>query len=249
MKIKLLSVLMFVILASGASAQSVDEILDKYFEAQGGKAKLQELKGIKMTAKVNQGGMDIPLEIVTLADGRQYVSFSVQGMTGWQNVFDGNTLWSTNFMTMKPEKSDAETTENFKVNIGDFPDPFLNYKEKGYTVELLGKETIEGTETFKIKLTRKPITVDGNKEENTAFYFIDAENYVTLLVEQEVKSGPMKGKISQTSMSDYQEVDGLLFPFTMGQGVKDMGSQPLQITKIELNPTIDSKTFQFPEGN
>lgn len=249
MKIKLLSFLLLVLISSGVQAQTVDEILEKYFEAQGGKEKLSAIQGVKMTAKVNQGGMEIPLEIVNLADGRQYVMFSVQGMTGWQSVYDGTSLWSTNFMTMKPEKSDAETTENFKTSLGDFPDPFLNYKSKGYTAELVGKETVDGSEAYKIKLTKKPLTVDGKKEENVSFYFIDTENYVTLMVEQEIKSGQMKGKISQSTMSDYQEVDGLLFPFSLTQGVKGEGAQPLTITKIELNPTVDNKAFQFPEGN
>lgn len=249
MKNRLLFTLFIFLLGTSLQAQTVDQILDKYFEALGGKEKLKSIKGIKMTAKLNQQGMEIPLEIVNLADGRQYVSFSIQGMSGWQNVYDGSTLWSTNFMTMKPEKSDAETTENFKTSLGDFPDPFLNYKAKGYTAELVGKETVDGTETYKIKLTKKPITVDGKKEDNVSFYFIDAENYVTLMVEQEIKSGQMKGQISQSTMSDYQEVDGLLFPFSMTQGVKGMGSQPLVISKIELNPSVDNKAFQFPEGN
>jgi hypothetical protein len=249
MKIKLLSFLLLVLISSGVQAQTVDEILEKYFEALGGKQKLEALKGVKMTGKLNQGGMEIPLEIVQLSDGKQYATFSVQGMNLWQNVYDGTTLWSTNFMTMKPEKSDAETTENFKTSLGDFPDPFLNYKAKGYSIELVGKETVDGSETYKIKLTRKPLTVDGKKEENIAFYYIDSENYVTLMVEQEIKSGQMKGSISQSTMSDYQEVDGLLFPFSLTQGLKGQGSQPLTITKIELNPTIDSKTLQFPEGN
>jgi outer membrane lipoprotein-sorting protein len=249
MKSKLLSFLLLVLISSGVQAQTVDEILEKYFEAQGGKEKLQAIKGIKMTAKVNQGGMEIPLEIVKLADGRQYIKFSVQGMTGWQNVYDGTSLWSTNFMTMKPEKSDSETTENFKTSLDDFPDPFLNYKSKGYTAELIGKETIDGSETYKIKFTKKPLTVDGKKEDNVSFYFIDTENYVTLMIEQEIKSGPMKGQVSQITMSDYQEVEGLLFPFSSTQGIKGSGSQPLTITKIELNPSVDSTTFQFPEGN
>lgn len=249
MKSRLLLTLFIFVLGTSLQAQTVDQILEKYFEAQGGKDKLKSLKGMKMTAKVNQGGMEIPLEIVNLADGRQYITFSVQGMNIWQNVYDGTSLWSTNFMTMKPEKSDAETTENFKLNIGDFPDVFLDYKTKGYTIELVGKETVDGSETFKLKLTRKPLTVDGKKEDNIAFYYIDTDNYVTLMVEQEVKSGQGKGMISQSTMSDYQEVDGLLFPFSMTQGFKGTPSNPLTITKIELNPTVDSKAFQFPEGN
>jgi hypothetical protein len=48
-------------------------------------------------------------------------------------------------------------------------------------------------------------------------------------------------------MSDYQEVNGLFFPFSLGQGVKGMGSQPITMTKIELNPQVDSKEFVFTE--
>nr|WP_290941296.1 hypothetical protein [Haliscomenobacter sp.] len=73
---------------------------------------------------------------------------------------------------MKAEKSDAEATEMFKTSLGDFPDPFLDYSAKGYKVELVGKETVEGTETFKVKLTKKPYTIEGKTEENVSFYFL-----------------------------------------------------------------------------
>lgn len=242
--------LLFVIaIATSVSiqGQTVDEILETYFENIGGKEKLAALKGMKMSASVNQGGMKIPIELYQMADGKQMTSITFQGKTIKQGVFDGETLWSTNFMTMKAEKSDAETTANMKLEMNDFPDSFLNYKEKGYTAELLGKETIDGTETFKIKLTKKPITVDGKKEENIEFYFFDTENFVPIAIHSEVKSGQAKGMISVVTMSDYDEVDGLYFPFSMSQGIKGQAGQPITIDKIELNPTVDAKEFAFPE--
>ena len=202
---------------------------------------------MKMTAKVNQQGMEIPLEIYQMKDGRQMTVINFQGKEIKQGVFDGETLWSHNFMTMKAEKSDAEQTANFKLNTNDFPDSFIDYKEKGYTVELIGKETIDGAETFKIKLVKEPIMVDGNQEEDISFYFFDTENFVPIAVQQEIKSGPAKGQTSETTMSDYQEVDGMYFPFSMTQGVKDGQSQPITIETIELNPTVDSSAFTFPE--
>ncbi len=232
---------------SFSHAQTAEEIINKYLTATGGVENWQKLEGVKMSAKVNQGGMDIPLDIFNLKDGRQMTVVTFQGKSIKQGVYDGTTLWSTNFMTMKPEKSDAETTENFKTALGDFPDPFLNYSAKGYKVELVGKETVEGTETFKIKLTKKPVLVEGKSEENVSFYFFDTEEFIPILVESEVKAGPAKGKISQITMSDYQEVNGLFFPFSLGQGVKGMGSQPITLTKIELNPQVDPKEFVFTE--
>lgn len=239
--------LALIVAASFSHAQTADEIINKYLTATGGVENWKKLEGVKMSAKVNQGGMDIPLDIFNLKDGRQMTVVTFQGKTIKQGVYDGTTLWSTNFMTMKAEKSDAESTEIFKTGLGDFPDPFLNYSAKGYKVELVGKETVEGTETFKIKLTKKPLVIEGKTEENVSFYFFDAEEFIPIMVESEIKVGPAKGKISQITMSDYQDVNGLFFPFSLGQGVKGMGSQPITLTKIELNPQVDPKEFVFTE--
>ncbi|MEO2053478.1 outer membrane lipoprotein-sorting protein [Flagellimonas beolgyonensis] len=234
-------------LALPIQAQTADEILQNYFENTGGLDAWKNLKGMKMTAKVNQGGMEIPLEIYNLKDGRQMTKITFQGKEIKQGVYDGETLWSHNFMTMKAEKSDAEQTANFKLNTNDFPDAFIGYKEKGYTVELLGKETIDGTETFKIKLVKEPLTIDGNPQDDISYYFFDVDNFVPIAVQSEIKSGPAKGQISEVTMSDYQEVDGMYFPFSMTQGVKDGQAQPITIVSIELNPTIDDAEFAFPK--
>ena len=153
-------------------------------------------------------------------------------------------------MNMKAEKSDAEATENFKKDIGDFPDPFLNYKSRGFKVELLGKETVDGTSTFKIKLTKSPIKVDGKETDNVIFYYFDTENFVPLMTEQEMKSGQMKGMVSVSKMSDYQEVNGVMFPFSIAQSVKgQQGAQTISVSAIEVNPKLDPTIFVFPVGN
>ena len=56
----------------------------------------------------------------------------------------------------------------------------------------------------------------------------------------------MKGEVAVTTLSDYQEVEGLMFPFSISQGMKDGESQPLEITEIELNPEVDEDFFSFP---
>jgi len=245
---KKFTLLLFAICASFTmNAQTADEILVSYFENIGGLENLKKVEGMKMIAKLNQQGMEIPLEIVQLKSGKQMSLINFQGMEVKQGVFDGETLWNTNFQTMKAEKSDAEATANMKLEMNDFPDAFIDYKEKGYTVELLGKETIDGAETFKIKLIREPITVDGNQEENVSFYFFDVENFVPIAVQTEIKSGQAKGMVSEVTFSDYQEVDGLYFPFSLTQGVKGQPGAPITITSIELNPVIEDSAFAFPE--
>ena len=229
-----------------SQAQNVDEILANHWENRGGIENFKNLEGIKMTCKITQQGMEIPLEIIQLKDGRQMTVISFQGQEIKQGVYDGEVLWSTNFMTMKAEKSDAETTENFKLNANDFPDSFMDYKEKGYTVELVGTETFDGTETYKIKLVKEPVTIDGVQQDDISFYYFETENYVPIALESEVKFGQFKGSTQEITLSDYQEVDGLYFPFSMTQGVKGMGSQPIMIESIELNPEVDDSIFAFP---
>ncbi len=229
-------------------SQSVDEIIDNYFENTGGIDEWRKLKGVKMKAKLNQQGMEIPIEIIQMEGGKQMQIINFQGQSIKAQVFDGEVLWGINMMNQKPEKSDQETTDNLKLENNDFPDSFMDYKSKGYSVELIGKESIDGTETFKVKLIKEPKTIEGKKEDDMSFYFFDTENYVPIAVQTELKQGPGKGLVMEITLSDYQEVDGLYFPFSQTQGMKGQPSVPLIIESIELNPTIDEKEFKFPEN-
>ena len=235
------------LLTISINAQSVDEIVGNYLENTGGAENWENVKGVRMNASINQMGMEIPIEMVQLKD-KMYTKISIQGQEIKQGVFDGETLWSTNFMSMKAEKSDQEDVDNVKNELAEFPDPFLNYKDKGFTVELMGTETVEGSDVYKIKLTKKPMVVDGEEVPNVSIYYFDSENFVPIMVHEEVMSGPGKGMIMESKMSDYQEVEGLYFPFSMTQGVKDQPGQPITIESIELNPSIDDSEFNFPES-
>lgn len=249
-KMQLLALaILFVGAISVSKAQTADEIIGNFFENTGGKSNWEAVKGIKFEGNINIQGMEIPIEMIQTAEGKSMVKANFQGQNFFQNVFDGETLWGTNQMTMQAERSDTEATENYKKEMNDFPDPFLGYKEKGYTVELIGKETIEGTETFKIKLVKEPILVDGKEEQDISFYYFDSENFVPIVVEREIKSGPAAGIVGQTKLSDYQEVGGLFFPHAIMEGAKDQpGGQAITITNIVLNPEVDSAMFAFPEN-
>lgn len=248
MKTKSTLTFIAIMLIGLVNAQTADEIITNYFENTGGYEAWGKLEGFKIIAKVNQGGMEIPLEIVQLKSGKQYTKFSVQGTEFMQGVYDGESLWSINFQSLTAEKADTEALENHKLNINDFPDALYDYKAKNYPVELLGEESIEGTETFKIKLTKEPIIVDGEKVDDIVFYFFDKETFVLLAQEQEIHSGPMKGKINTTTFSDYDEVAGLYFPFSIIEGLKGGQTQPLVIESIEVNPTVEETVFAFPSG-
>ncbi len=238
------SILVALVLAISSSfyAQTADEIINNYFENTGGKDNWEKLEGIEMIGVMKMQNMEIPFEQVMTKDGKQVVTIELQGNRMVWSAFDGETSWQRNQMTMEAEKSDNEATENMKKQVKDFPDPFLNYKEKGYAVELMGKETVDGTETFKIKLTKDPILVNGESVPSISHYYFDTENFVPIIVESEVNEGPMKGQVVKSSMSDYQEVNGVYFPFTFGNEF-----QTMNFKEIKLNPEVDTAVFAFPE--
>ena len=243
-----LFVLVTLICSYTINAQTVDEIIDNYFENTGGVENWEKIEGVKMSAKVNQGGMEIPIEIVQLKSGKMMTTINFQGQSIKQGVFDGEVLWSTNFMTQKAEKSDEESTNMVKNEMNQFPDPFLNYKEKGFTAELVGTETVDGSETFKIKLTTTPNIIEGKEVPSIAYYFFDNENFVPIQVHEEITVGPGKGMVSEIKLSDYQEAGDIYMPFSMTQGVKGQPGAPITMDSIEVNPTVDDSEFTFPES-
>jgi hypothetical protein len=243
-----LFVLVTLICSYTINAQTVDEIIDNYFENTGGVENWEKIEGVKMSAKVNQGGMEIPIEIVQLKSGKMMTTINFQGQSIKQGVFDGEVLWSTNFMTQKAEKSDEESTNMIKNEMNQFPDPFLNYKEKGFTAELVGTETVDGSETFKIKLTTTPNIIEGKEVPSIAYYFFDNENFVPIQVHEEITVGPGKGMVSEIKLSDYQEAGDIYMPFSMTQGVKGQPGAPITMDSIEVNPTVDDSEFTFPES-
>lgn len=232
---------LFLMVSASAFAQNADEIISKYITTIGGAEKLKSLKGVKFEMTTNGGGMEIPIEVVQLKGGKMFVKINIQGKEITQMASDGKTIWNTNFMTMKAEKADAETTANALLSNNDFPDAFLDYKSKGYTAEYVGKETKEGAECFKVKFTKKPVTVDGVKMDDVSYYFFETENNLPIVAETEVKQGPAKGQKSISTMSDYQEVDGIYFPFAIGQS-----GQEMKVKKISLNPVVQDAAFVMP---
>jgi outer membrane lipoprotein-sorting protein len=245
-KIALAALFIIGVISVKAQDVTVDQILDTYFENVGGREAWSKVEGYSMKANVDAQGMTIPIDMVNLKDGRMVTKFTFQGKEFVQQAFDGETTWSVSFMTMKAEKGESEDTENYKRTISEFPDALLKHKENGYTIELDGEDTKDGVDCYKLKVTKKTQLVEGEEKENIVYYYMDKENFVPIMQEQEMMSGQMKGQIAQTLFSDYQEVEGLYFPFSMTYQTEGGGGQTIQVESMKLNPEVDDSIFMFP---
>ncbi|MEP7108986.1 MAG: hypothetical protein ABI760_13420 [Ferruginibacter sp.] len=226
------SVILIAILSAGFSmqAQTAEEVIAKYIAAIGGKEKWKQVNSLKMEGQIEVQGLQIP--------------FTMQAINGKGTRFDaefqGNKIieittptqgWSQNPMAGKTTLQPLSADElKVKLDQLDIQDPFVDYSEKGSSVESLGKDEEEGNEYFKIKLTTK------NQNETT--YFFDLKT--NLIYKQETIAKQQGQDIKVTLKNfDYQVTDfGVKVPYKIDQ----VGL--VIVTKtITTNPAVDEKLF------
>jgi outer membrane lipoprotein-sorting protein len=112
-----------------------------------------------------------------------------------------------------------------------------NWKEKGYTVTFDGKEDMEGTSCYKIKLD--------TKEGDSFTYYIDADSYIMLRTNTKMKRVGNEIE-SDTYYSNYMTVEGIAVPAKIETKMKDQLMATLVIEKVEFNTDIDDTLFEKP---
>ncbi len=233
--------LLFVFLLSSAvavQAQTADEIIAKSFVTLGGADKWKALKTTKSEAKMAMMGFEFAGTMYNAEPNKMRVEIDVMGQKIIQ-CYDGSTAWWINPLQVGPDAQVMPEEMAESVKNQEFQSPLLDYASKGNKVTFEGKETIDGTECHKIKLVKK----DGNEE----FYFFDTENFVPVMVRAAIKTGPTAGQFSETFMSDYQEVSGLMFPFFLETKVAGQSVQKVTLSKVTLNEEMKDDMFLFPK--
>ncbi len=233
----------FFIGITAVQAQTADEIIAKYFENTGGIEKMKALKTMKASGKMTMQGMDLDFNMTSKVPNKQLVKIMVQGQEIIQ-AYDGTDAWMLNpFMGGKdPVKIPAEEAKEMTEQ--EIEDEFIDYKKKGHQVTLLGKEEVDGTACFKIELIKNK---NNDKEDVTEIHYFDAENFVPIMTTAFARSGPVKGQEAKTYLSDYQEVDGLMMPFSMETKVNGQTIQKMTLQKITINESVEDTLFTFPK--
>jgi hypothetical protein len=228
---KIILTLAAIVTTAFSYAQTADEVIDKYYQAMGGKDKWLNLNSMTQTAELNIQGSTVNLKMFAENNKKFKTEISFQGMLGYDLVTSTEGWMYMPFQgQMKAEPMTKEQVEKRASQL-DIQGDLLDYKKKGSTVEYLGKEDLDGTDCFKIKLTLK--------NGNIYNYYFDASNYYLI---KQISKIQMDGKEMEdaTEFSNYQKTpEGLLFPMGISGG-----NGPLKITKIEVNPKIDPKVFE-----
>ena len=222
------------------NAQTADDIINKHYEATGGKDKWAHVSTLRYTGHYVMGpGMLAPVVRVESIKPVKclYSDFSWQGMTA-KTVMYGDSGWTYQPFGGKRETDPMSPNELRSTKLEADPQGQLfNYKDKGYTAEYLGTEDMDGSDVHKLRLT--------NAEGDMLYYYIDADTYYILKVMTRVRLKDKEEK-SRTTYSDFRRTDyGVTVPYSMQQ-VDDNGAEqggPVTMDKAEVNPAIDLAIF------
>lgn len=231
----------FIVLATSALsfAQTADEIVAKHIEAMGGADKWKALKSMEMKNKFSVQGLDIDSKTVIVNGKSLRTDISVMGQE-IISAIDGQTGWAQQPAMMggtgEPEDMPGALIKESRkqVNLGG---SLMNYKENGSTVELVGKEKLDGVDVYHLKLTEKNGDITN--------LFLSASNYYTL---KSAGKRNIQGKDidAEVNFSNFKQVEGLTFPFTMETASPMGGMMTIETETIKLNPTIDETIFKKP---
>jgi len=246
-KIWILAALVLLALPVGAQEATpkplpgVDDLVAKYLAAIGGRDKLKAVQSVRMSGKMVMGqGMEAPFTVEMKRPKAVRMDFTFQGMTA-SSAFDGEKGWRVMPFqgSTAPEPLSADEIKQVKDQ-ADIEGPLVDYKEKGSTVELVGKESVEGADAFNLKITDK----DGDVRN----VYLHAEEY--LPIKETMKRTIQGNEIElETSIGEYKDVGGLKFAHAIETKAKGMPTgQAMVIEKIELNVPVDPSRFQMPEA-
>lgn len=220
----------FCLAVSISHAQTVDEIQQKYIDALGGKSTLSTLKNVYQEVDMEVMGMALPAKLWIIYGTAMRQELDIQGQKILTFV-GPNGGWTINPVmgAAEPAPLPEDAIKEY-VRMLDPAGELGNYKERGYTATLEGKEAVNANDAYKIKLS---------KDSSETTLFIDVQtSYLTKSI---TKANAMGQQVEITTLySDYKKgPDGYVFPYSLIINNPMIGEVKSTVKKLETNTTVD----------
>jgi hypothetical protein len=214
---------------------TVDQILDKYEQAIGGRQAIE-----KLTSRVAKGVFELPsmgvkgeMEIYAKAPSKSLAIQNFPGIGEAREGYDGKVAWAQNPIQGLREKSGAELAA--VVRMSDMH-VAIKTRQLYSKLEFKGKEKVGDHETYVILATPAegaPVTM----------YF---DTQTGLIARTDLILETPEGRVPvEITAEDYREVDGIKMPFTALQKTP-MASVVIKLTEVKHNVAIDDAKFNKP---
>jgi hypothetical protein len=223
-------------------AQTVDEIVARHIAARGGKEKLAAIHTVKMTRTV-ASGIGTTLRVIVYK--KRPNLFRLEQGPAQSNApliprgINGEGVWDTVQGKIVPR--DARLSAESRDVDGDFDGVLVDWKEKGHSVVLAGKETLPGGEALKLNVTLKSGL--------TRTIYLDARTYLERR-HTGVLNLPGGRQFDVTiDFDNWRDVNGVKFPFDITE--ERTGKEPVvnlvtYTESIEVNVPMDDAMFAPP---
>lgn len=226
----------FLITGISTYAQTADEIIAKNTAAMGGEAKLKDLKTQYVEGSMEVQGQSVPIKKWVRQNEAMRLEFNVMGSNNIQ-VVTRSAGWSLMPVMMQtaPQDMDSATLKIMQTQL-DLRGELYDYKNKGKKIELSGKEDVNGTPAYKLK-----VTGDGGA---TGDVYIDAN---TFLIVKTVNNINIKGQSLELvlQMSDYRKTpEGYAYAATTTQTPGDV---KINVSKVDVNTPVADTLFTKPQ--
>lgn len=233
-------------LAAPAQAQTADDLVAKNLAARGGGDRLAAIQTIvshgelrfpgdfKLTYKETQSRVGGNAAVCAVR-----IEAALEGLTLIQ-AFDGTTGWRVNpFEGRKDaERMGADETREL-ADQGSIDGALLAAHAKGSQVDYLGREDIDGTDAYKLRVSQTDGTV--------YTYWLDPDAFLEIkILERRTIRGAEKE--TETDLGDYERVGGVYFPFSITSGPKDDPTQKQIVTidSADANVAVTPDVFAMP---
>jgi hypothetical protein len=223
-------------LLTPAKAQTLDDIVNKNIEAMGGREVLSKITSAMFHGSVNFNGQNLPYTTI-IVNGKGYKSIMrLNGADVIECITDTGG-WTINPM-MGQTSAQVIPPDELKLikallYIGG---PLVDYKDKGYSAELAGREDVEGESQYKVHLF--------DNEGTDVVCYIDPQSY---LISRTVTTVKVTGKPDVTGRETYFDYKKTDIGYTMAYSI--VSGDTLKYTTVEFNQDIDPKTFDMPGSN
>lgn len=217
-------------LAVAADSPTPKDIVAKYIEATGGKAKWEGVKSRSSKGSLNVVAMGMTGSLTQYVQGDDAkMIMALDGFGEFLNGMKDGKVWSSSMMTgdMLVEGAEAEAAkQQFDLQ------QWLNWEKYYPKAETVGEEAVGDKTAWKVLFTPA--------EGEAVTHWFDKES--GLLIQT---FGPGMGGPSTTTYKDYKEVNGLTVPFA--QAIEGANG-PIEMTfeTIEFNTDIDPANFEVP---
>jgi len=220
-----------------AKSQVADEIISKYIAFTGGVQKWKAIKSITSSGTYNYGGMEFPFTAWSKAPDlyKYIVSFNGKSFT---QSYHGGKGWRIDGFKNETQKTiligkDAAAMAN--ESDVELESPFIDYRKKGHTVSLEGKDTVDKKICYIIKLTRK----NGDAET----YYFNSDNYELVKKQAISKNTELDKSMLDILYSDYQTTEGIKVAHTISCISNGQTILVITVKDIKLNEPVDDGIF------